>query len=194
MTWPKAAPVVAVSVFFDVLRIVCDLLWLLAPLFIGAGAGSATSAATGSQTAGVAAGAVTAYFASFGTPFFVALGTILAMAVGMMGFIALIFALLITNPRVLGEILRNPAYFLLGLGTTQVPFVSAIPALTLTTIQLYRRQIKAEKATLAAWHAAHQQGQRASEEQRMLRAAQMREDYESQYAENAIPEEFAEAA
>ena len=197
MTWVKATPVIGVTIFFDALRIACNLLWALAPLIIGAGTYSAVGGATGSETVAAGAGVFATWASLYGMPFFVALGTVLAMAVGLMGWLSLVFLLVLSNTRVLKEIFQNPTYFLLGLGTTQIPFLSMIPALTMTTVQLYRRQIKKEQAALASWRASQTEQTNSLTEQQLLRASQLRAAYEESIydeGDEEIPEIGAQAA
>ena len=194
MTWAKAAPVIAVSATFDVLRIACDLLWFFAPLIIGSGTASAVSSATGSQTLGYAAGIITGGLSVLGMPFFVALGTILAMAVGMMGWLILVFTIMLTNTRLIREIFANPMHFLLGLGATQIPFISAIPVLTLTAFRLYRKQISMEKAALQAWQMANQSQLVAAQDAQMQRALALRRALAEEEATEEIPDGLAEFA
>ncbi len=191
MTWAKAAPALLISFIFDALRFACDFLWFLGPIILGAGTSSAVSSATGSQAVGHAVGVITTGLSALGMPFFIALGTILSMVVGILGWFVLLFVIVLTNVRLVKDMFRNPAYFLLSLGITQVPFLNTIPSLTISTTRLYRQQMKKERAALAAWRSAQATQATGIAEAQALRAAQLRAAYEQELVDEEgyeIPE------
>ncbi len=157
MTWPKAMPIVLVALIFDIARAFFNFFWLFGPAMLAAGVGSAASNATPSlpgstvsSAIGAGAGALTGLAAGyFGAPVFMFFGVVMAMAVGLLGWMSVIVLLLFFNTRIF-----SPSSFitmLLGFSLSELPFISALPALTGTTLRLFHVQIKREHKALEVW-------------------------------------------
>lgn len=162
MTWRKAMPIILFALAFDLARVFFNFFWLFGPALLAGGIGSAASELVGETFGGMVGGAGGLLVGYFGSPVFVFFGIIMAMAVGLLGWMTIITLLLFFNTRIFA-----PSSFitiLLGFGISELPFVSVLPALTGTTLRLYRVQIRRERKALAAWQeeqAALQQQQQA---------------------------------
>jgi len=162
MTWPKAVRVLTVCLGIDLARAFFTLLWFFGPA-LGAAYCSASVNDT-LQTEGAIAGGITtacvslaaAAGSALSAPLML-LGSILAMAVGLLGWLAVYTYLLMQNSRIFmvggGSVLT----MLSGLLLSEIPFLSALPNLTVSTGRLYRAQIKRERAALHAWEMEHRQ-------------------------------------
>lgn len=210
MTWKRAVPVLIVCGVFDATRAFFEMFWLFGPLVIGAGTaafvsstlgGGAVASAVGT-VAGVAAGAGSVYVDGILEIF----GVVMAMAIGLFGWLSVNGWLLTTNIRIYKTNATNKLWALVGLGISEIPIVGVLPGLTFSTFQLYRVQIKSDKAALRRWQAA--EAARAKQEQAALQMqvaarraqitqmqAQAANDNEATANEGGeIPEEREEAA
>lgn len=122
-----------------------------------------------------AAGAVAAGF--FGAPALIAFGTVMAMATGFAGWLAVGGWLMATNSRIFKE---NALWFIGSLLFSEVPFIGAIPAITVSVWKMHSNQIKIEKAAYKKWEKENADAQ-AQEQQQQI--AQLMQARSAQFAE-----------
>ena len=148
MTWGKATPALVISGIFDALRLMFVGFIFFGPAMAGLYCDYKVSdlmgTAFGLTTAGCAAGAATLGF--FGAQAFMAFGMVMAMAVGFAGWLAVGIWLMITNARIFKE---NALWFVGSLLFSEVPFIGAIPAITVSVWKMHSNQIKIEKEAYA---------------------------------------------
>lgn len=148
MTWAKAAPVLAICVMFDALRMFFEQFWFFGPALAAAACvgvvSSWVSSLWGLTELACAAGAgVLGYF---GAGPIEAFGVIMAMAVGLMGWLAVGLMLIIANARIFEENAGHALWFAASLLVSEVPIIGTIPALTVIVWRMYHTQIKKEAA------------------------------------------------
>ncbi len=159
MTWMKASPVIAVALIFYLLRSICEMFWFFGPALAGV---YCTVKATGivtQLTNGILGGKTAAAFCTgiagalgyFGAPVFEAMGSVMAIAVGLLGWLTVIFLLLIFNGRIFKENTNNLLWYGLSLLGAEIPIVGVIPTILGITIKMYHSQIKKDKAALKKW-------------------------------------------
>jgi hypothetical protein len=199
MTWLKASPIIVVAAIFWVLRMMFEMFWLFGAVFIGLAASFAAQNWVASHigeghishaagylaglTAGGAAG-------TFGGPELEIFGIIMAMIVGFFGWMVITLALAMTNSRIFKENPSGMIWLMLGLGISEVPLLGALPSTLGAVVNMYRIQIKKEKAALKKWnqeHAAELQAARRQQAAYLLQQAQ-----ENAATEEAQEEESAE--
>ena len=197
MTWGKATPALVISVIFDALRLMFVGFIFFGPAMAGLYCDYKVSdiigTAFGLTTAGCATGASTLGF--FGALAFMAFGTVMAMATGFAGWLAVGIWLMITNSRIFKE---NALWFVGSLLFSEVPFIGAIPAITVSVWKMHSNQIKIEKEALAKWKKENADAQ-AQERKQQINAVQMRiaqreAANDETYNNEEIPEEVREAA
>ncbi|MFA5997783.1 MAG: hypothetical protein WC814_00050 [Candidatus Paceibacterota bacterium] len=158
MTWSKAAPVLAVAVISDLLRLFFQMFWFFGPalaaLLCTVGMndvlGTSVSGVGGKIVAGTCT-AVAATAGAAGMPAIEALGIVMADAVGLFAFLVLGFWMLRTNARIFA-VIKNTWLWLTGsLGVSIIPIIGAFPAFSVILWRLYRRQIKLETAAYKKW-------------------------------------------
>ena len=160
MSWARAVPVLAACVIFDALRILFEQFWFFGPALLGI----ATNAVLGGGLIGKAAGVVVGGAAGFaGGGFFEIFGAVMAIAVAVLGWLVVLFLLIILNGRLFKTLATGWLWSLLGLGVSALPIVGTVPALTLTTLKLYHAQIKKDKVALKEWEERAQSVLRAAE-------------------------------
>ncbi|HUY62614.1 MAG TPA: hypothetical protein VMV50_02405 [Candidatus Paceibacterota bacterium] len=147
----KAAPVLALATFFYVLRFIFEQFWFFGPALVGV----VTSAALGGGFIGHAAGIAAAGAAAIviNPVVLEVAGTVMAIAVGLLGWIAVWFAIILTNPRLFKTEPKNILWSILGLGISEMPIIGMLPGTLATTIAMYHAQIKKERAELKAYQA-----------------------------------------
>lgn len=150
MTWGKATPALVISGIFDALRLMFVGFIFFGPAMAGLYCDYKVSdwvgSALGLTKAACASGAVALGF--FGAPALMAFGTIMAMATGFAGWLVVGGWLMITNSRIFKE---NALWFVGSLLFSEVPFIGAIPAITVSVWKMYSNQIKLEKVAFAKW-------------------------------------------
>ena len=203
MTWGRALPMLVLCGVFDGVRAFFSLFWFFGPAIaalyctssVNSVAGTSVAESAGKvtgalcTTAAVKAGAVL-------SPALVTFGIIMAMAVGLLGWMTVYVRLLTHNPKIFKVGGGSVLTLLLGLCLAELPFLSALPSLTLSVGRLYRAQIKREKAELKEWEqeqAALQQ-QQSGQQIAYRRAYQERMVSEATYAEQLTDEEIPEGA
>ena len=192
MTWGKALPVLAVSGVFDALKFMFELFWFFAPALIGVG-----SAVAIGGTAGKLIGVLGAGSAVVASPVLEIFGLVMAMAVAFLGWLLVGFWILAKNRRIFKVSVTGSLWLMSSLGIGLVPFVGAIPAMTITIYRLYRRQIKVERAAFKRWEQEtaaareQEQQQRALQVQQaqQMQAAQMEAANDAQYEMQAANDE-----
>lgn len=187
MTWAKAAPVLALCALFDALRILFEQFWFFGPALAMVACTAAGGAILkyvwlGTKTAAALCGAglaVAEYF-GIGVPIEM-FGVIMAMAVGLMGWLAVGFILIITDARIFKENAGHALWFAASLLISEMPIVGTIPAITVVVWRMYHVQIKKEAAArqkyeseqAAALAAEREEQQRQAAAIMQARAAQM---------------------
>lgn len=150
MTWAKATPALVIAGIFDALRLMFVGFIFFGPAMAGLYCDYKVSdwigSAFGLTKAACASGAVAVGF--FGAPALIAFGTVMAMAVGFAGWLAVGGWLMITNSRIFKE---NTLWFVGSLLFSEVPFIGAIPAITVSVWKMHSNQIKIEKAAYKKW-------------------------------------------
>lgn len=181
MTWPKAAPILILGLVFDAFRLFCEFFWLLGPalasVFCTIGINNAIGTTLVSIAGAVVAGACTGLVASLAVAGSFAgmieiLSVVMAMSVGFAGWLVIGGLLTATNARIFKE---NVVWFVASLAISEVPFVGAIPALTLTLWKMYSNQIKIEKAAYKKWEGEQAAALREQQAQQAARIAQIQE-------------------
>lgn len=170
MTWKKASPVLVISVVFDALRLLFQMFWFFGPALAALYCTSKISGAVGTYGGGAlcAAGATAAGF--FGAPAIAAFGVVMAMAVGLFGWLAVGGWLMATNSRIFKE---NALWFVGSLLFSEVPFIGAIPVITVSVWKMHSNQIKIEKAVYKKWqkeNAAAELQERRQQEVQLMQA------------------------
>lgn len=151
MTWMRAAPILALSVAFDILRSLCGMLWFFGPVLAATWCADKVSAVVGEAvgeffcTAGAAAAGIA------GSSLLGAFGSIAAMAVGLFGWMTIGLLIVLTNARLIKEHTGHSLWFGSSLLVSEIPLIGSLPALTFTIAKLYRTQIKHDAETLAAY-------------------------------------------
>lgn len=188
MTWPKATPILAIAIIFDALRFISEQLWFFGPAFAAVYCTAKASTAAGggavaTKVSGLLCGYTASAIGSLGSPFFATFGIVLAMALGLMGWLIIVFWILATNTRLLEE---NILWFGGSLVLSEVPILGALPALTVTVARMYRTQIKSDKEALKKYAAEH-----AAEElqERRQRAADLMLQSQEAYRDQAQQQE-----
>lgn len=202
MTWLKASPIIVIAAIFWLLRMVFEMFWLFGAVFIGLAAnfaaqswvaghiGEGNISHAAGYIAGLAAGGAAG---TFGGPELEIFGVILAMVIGFLGWMVITLALAMTNTRIFKENPGGMLWLMLGLGISEVPLVGALPGTLGVVINMYRTQIKKEKAALKQWerqHAAALQTQRQQQAVYFLQQAQ--ENAAEEAAEEDSTEQEAE--
>lgn len=172
MTWGKAVPILLISIVFDLLRFIFEQFWFFGPTM----AATACTAAGNKFVEGVCVG--TAVITGFlGSEAIAAFGVIMAMVIGLLGWMTIGLALVMTNPRIFKENGSSVLHFALGLFISEIPIIGSVPALTIALAKMYHSQIKQEKEELAHYEkgrAAELQTERQQEQQQIMLLAQAR--------------------
>lgn len=176
MTWTKASPILVLCVLFDALRFMFNQFWFFGPVLIGIGTSAVVGGVTG-KVAGVIAGGASV----LGAPELQIFGIVMAMAVGLFGWLTIGLLLITTNTRIFKENASNTLWFIAGLGISEIPFISTLPALTGTVLKMYSTQIKKEKAMLRKYEKEYADAQLRERKQQaaelmQVRAAQLAQD------------------
>mgnify|MGYP001560785931 FL=1 len=167
MTWPKAAPALVISVIFDALRLMFMGFIFFGPAMAGL---FCTVKAGGSAAAGAVCTAAAGAAGFFGAPALIAFGTVMAMATGFAGWLFVGGWLMATNSRIFKE---NTLWFVGSLLFSEVPFIGAIPAITVSVWKMHSNQIKIEKAAYKKWEKENADAQ-AQERKQQIAEMQMR--------------------
>lgn len=173
MTWGKATPALVISVISDALRLMFMGFIFFGPamagLFCEYKAGEWVGAAFGLTKVACTGGAVALGF--FGAPVFIAFGTVMAMATGFAGWLAVGGWMLATNSRIFKE---NTLWFVGSLLFSEVPFIGAIPAITVSVWKMHSNQIKIEETAYKKWEKENAVAQQQMQNQQMEQLAQAR--------------------
>ncbi|MHB8660969.1 MAG: hypothetical protein ACYC75_03510 [Minisyncoccota bacterium] len=182
MTWPKASLVLALSVIFDALRFMFSQFWFFGPAFAAIYCATKLSGAVSTLTFGLlgaksaaavcASGAVAGGIA--GVEVIEAFGAVMAMAIGLAGWMTIGLVLLMTNVRIFKANAGNAFWFVASLGVSEIPFINALPMLTVTVWRMYAAQIKKEKAALRKYEKEQAQIQQQGREQQVAELMQFR--------------------
>lgn len=193
MTWRGASLVLILAGLFDVIRAFFQFFWFFGPALAtiycankAAGILStwtlgilgAKTAATLCAGAGVAAGAAAIAFTA-------PTGVIMADAVGLIGFLTLGLIIIMTNARILKTVSAAPLQFAGAFAVGEVPFLGALPVFSITLWKLYRTQIQAEKASLAAWKKTRAAQEAEQGREKAAELTQARVSQEAQVVDNA---------
>jgi hypothetical protein len=206
MTWPKATPVLALSVIFDAIRFFFEQFWFFGPalaaIYCTGKAGEYVGSLWGLTAAACpAAAGVAGYFASAPIATF---GIVMAIAVGFLGWLTIGLILLMTNNRIFKENEGHALWFVGSLLISEIPIVGSIPGFTIIVFKMYRTQIKKDRELFKKYQKeqAAQQLQERNQRIAELTQAQAADNYYAQeqevedeeYADEEIPEEVREAA
>lgn len=171
MTWKEASPALIAAGLCDALRAFFNLFWFFGPAIAAFYCTTAASEWIGEAwglTKAVCAMAATAGGVYF-SPVIASFGVVMADAVAFMGFLALVFWILIANSRMIKTVTtayrQISASFLIG----ALPIIGAFPTFAPTVWKLYRRQIKLERAAYKKWE---QDTAAARQQQRDMQIAQ----------------------
>jgi hypothetical protein len=212
MTWSKALPVLTVCVIFDVIRFAFEQFLFFGPALAGIYCTIKVSPVIGTVagTTVCSAAAVAAGLAS--SVAIEVFGVMMAMAVGFFGWLTVGTWLFAANKRIFKANAGNALWYVGGLLVSVIPIVGSLPALTGTTVKMYRTQIQKEREQLRKYEEEQtlmqqrelNREQAALLETREREAIQEEEEaanderYNSQEAANdeqiAIPEPLQKAA
>lgn len=196
MTWLKASPFLIVAVIFDATRLVFEQFWFFGPALATVVCtvkatgliSSITFGLLGAKTAGLicSAAAVVAGAAAAGA--IEIFGIVMAMAVGLFGWLSLMFALTAFNRRIFAANTTGVIWLVLSLGVSEIPLIGSIPMLTFALAKLFRTQIQKERRERRAFEAeqaalAEQQRAFQVAQFEQMRAAEM-EEIEAEEAAN----------
>lgn len=213
MTGSKAFPVIIAAGVLDAIRIFFVMFWFFGPALAAVACTSVINdafntgvAATAGKMAAAGCTAVSGVAGFFGVGIIETFGVIMSEAMGLLGFLALVFWILMTNAR-LFKVNRSGMLWLSGgLGLSVIPFIGAFPFFSVVTWKLYKRQIKVEMAARKRWETERAAVQLQEREQQAAELMQVRatrqqaanDEFYAQQAENddryEIPEEGREAA
>ncbi len=201
MTWSRAMPILVTALIFDALRFLFTMFWFFGPALAALYCTSSVNGALGTTVGGVAgkivAGgcSVTAGVAGYLTaPALETFGIVMAMAVGLLGWMIIGLIFLLTNPRGLKENTGNILWFVASLLLSEIPFIDAVPTLSVTMAKLYYSQIRKEKADWASYQEASAAEEQALRNQRVaaffeLQQAQAQEQENRDLAQEEIDRE-----
>lgn len=174
MTWSKATPVLVLCIIFDALRFLFDMFWFFGPAMAALACTIAGSNTTLGQIAGTTATAAVCSVAAaaagtFGMPAIETFGAVMAMAVGLGGWLTILLVQLLNNAGIFKENFSMILRYALSLLLSEIPFVNALPSLTIINATMFNIQIKKGNKALKEW----EEGQKAVQnEDRQQQAAQ----------------------
>ncbi len=182
MTWGRAVPILAVCFVFDALRFVCGQFWFIGPALAAAYCTAEVSSALPGWAVGaigtsaVAAGcsAIAGAAGYFGSPVFTALGVIMGMAVGLIGWLTVGLAIIMTNTRLFTEHSGHSLWVVISLLISETPIIGSLPALTVTIAKLYHTQIKTDKENLKKYQKENASSLQQERRQQAVEYAQAR--------------------
>jgi hypothetical protein len=180
MTWGRALPKLVVAGIFDLLGLLCDMLWFFGPALAGVACTAGASNYLPTSFAALVCGAGATFLGVAGAAALIPAGTVLAMAVGLFGWLTLFLWLSISNKSIFKA---NGLWFASSLLFEEIPLINALPLLTGILIKMYATQIRTEKAAYKKY-----EGERAAQE------AAERQQMEAQFAARAIQEGAANEA
>src|SRR3989344_1986982 len=186
MTWLKASFVLVFCVIFDLTRGFFSMFWLFGPALAAAYCTYGAS----DTVAAVKGGAVL-------SPALIMFGAVMAMALGILGWLTIGLILILKNSRIFKSNESAVFWFLLGFGVSELPFLSALPALTFMVGKLYRTQITVEKKQLKQWKKEQEVIAREERDQKIVdltRARQERDAAETQFERQMEDEQEVEIA
>ncbi len=164
MTWGKAAPILAVCVIFDALRLMFEMFWFFGPAMAALYCTVKVSGVVGTTLGGFACGVGATVAGTLGAPAIEVFGVVMAIAVGLFGWLVIGLWLMVTNARIFKE---NAAWFAGSLLISEIPIVGSIPALTIIVWKMYRTQITLEKAEMQRYEQERAAAERQEREQRI---------------------------
>lgn len=192
MTWKKATPVLIGAVVFDLMRIFFEFFWFFGPALAALWCTvKATDVAgvAGTYVGGALCGSAAVAAGIVGAVAIETFGIVMAMAVGFAGWLVIGGWLMKTNPRIFKE---NALWFAGSLLVSEIPFVGAIPAITIIVWKMHRTQIKIEEAAYTKWEKENADAQQEAANDAVYEQAQAAN--EERYTEEEIPEEVRKAA
>lgn len=187
MTLLRAMPVIAFAGVFDLLKMLFEAFWFFGPALAAVycsakvngilttwtagllGMKTAALACSAAVTGAVAGAAVVT--GGLSAEAIEVFGIIMAMAVGFLGNIAVLFWLLAKNPRIFKANERAALWFGGSFLVSELPFIGAFPALSVTLWRMYKKQIQADAAAHAAWKRKSAQDAAARVQERQQQAA-----------------------
>ena len=205
MTWLKASFVLVFCVIFDLTRGFFSMFWLFGPALAAAyctyGASDTVAAVTGgalgTKAVATTCSAVAVKAGAVLSPALIMFGAVMAMALGILGWLTIGLILILKNSRIFKANESAVFWFLLGFGVSELPFLSALPALTFMVGKLYRTQITVEKKQLKQWKKEQEVIAREERDQKIVdltRARQERDAAETQFERQMEDEQEVEIA
>lgn len=191
MTWAKAIPILILSLVFDATRLLFEMFWFFGPaiaaLYCTTKVSDIVGATVGGALCSVGAGAVGFY----GAGPIAAFGVIMAIAVGLFGWMTIGLLLIMTNARLFSDHAGHSLWFIGSLLVSEVPFIGALPAITVSIARMYHAQIKSDKAAFAAYEKAqaaesNRNRQQQASESMQQQQAQMAQVARQEAANDAV--------
>lgn len=190
MSWGRTALVLVIAILFDLLRAFFELFWFMGPALAGFLCTLGVNDALGTNIAGIGGKLVATGCAvgagvlgTIGIEVTTVFGTVMAMAVGLLGWLVVLFILVIINARIFKTLATSWIWSAFGLAGSILPIVGAVPFITLSVIRLYYAQIKHDHAALKEW-----QKRTADIQMKIVRAEQAFRYQEQQVVEAAAEE------
>jgi|GEM_PF-999661 hypothetical protein len=190
MTWSKAAPTLVIAGVFDALRAFFEFFFFFGPALAAVACTAAINSKLGISVAGIA-GKVTATLCAgaagilgfLGVGPIETFGLLMADAMGLIGFLALMLWVLMSNSRILKTAATAPFQFVGAFIAGEIPFLGALPFFTVVLWKLYRAQIKSEKAAFKKWEQANAAAQLQERNQQAAQVMQIRTMQQEQQEE-----------
>lgn len=194
MTWTKALPVLAVSLVFDALRLLFEMFWFFGPALAALYCTAKVSGIVGTTLGGFACSAGAGVLGFVGAGPIAAFGVVMAMAVGLLGWMTVGLIVIMTNARLFKENAGHSLWFIGSLMVSEVPFVGALPAITISVVRMYSTQIKNDKAAREEYEKARVEEQNRNRQQQAAQLTQARNEQimQIQEQEAANDEMYAE--
>lgn len=176
MTWTKALPVLAVSLVFDALRLLFEMFWFFGPALAALYCTAKVSSVVGTTLGGFACSAGAGVLGFVGAGPIAAFGVVMAMAVGLLGWMTVGLIVIMTNARLFKENAGHALWFIGSLMVSEVPFVGALPAITISVVRMYSTQIKNDKAAREEYEKARVAEQNRNRQQQAAQLTQARNE------------------
>ncbi len=145
MTWGRALPVLVICALFDVIRFMFAWFVFFGPALAAFFCAIKLDGGALVTSACVAGAGVVGFF---GAGVIESFGLLMAMVVGLAGWAIVTLFLAVTNPRIWKSSVWGWIWSVSALGVSEIPFLGAIPMLTLTHWRLYVGQIRHDKAAI----------------------------------------------
>lgn len=166
MTWTKVLPVLIISLVFDAFRLFFEMFWFFGPALAALYCTAKVSGVVGTTLGGFACTAGAGVVGFMGAGPLAAFGVVMAMATGLLGWMTVGLIVIMTNGRLFKENAGHSLWFIGSLMVSEVPFIGALPAITLSIVRMYRTQIKNDVIAFATFEKTRiEERNRAQQEQ-----------------------------